>query len=921
MKIGIYCKNKSKLFENGALSQVLFVYQLINEINNFTCELFSNMFCKNQIFPGIDIQYIGEKNKLSKSLLNLDILIFLSHVIVDEDILKQLKKNKVKIAYYNCGNLYYTFQEDLIFGQHNLLVKNYQFHFYDCLWCIPNYTKNLPFYQSFMGIKDVNTINYVWNNNLLDNFMKQINYSLFYDNNINKSKTKFIIICEPNIQLTKTCMVPILICNDLYKNGYKDIKVICLSKPTKHPDKFNNFISRLDIFKDKRLELHGRIYFFEIIRQLKTQGIDLYILSHHKDNPLNFLHLETLYLKYPLIHNTKNYKKAGYYYKTIPEAVKQLQYAFENHCSSNQLQKYNEETRKVLFRFSPYNEENQKNYKTLIENIVVKNNLNQLNIIYEDNLSQLFKKYNITNVEGNIFCNEQKTQYIKNIIEENNIKNILEIGFNAGHSSYLFLNINDNINVTSFDLGIHKYVNLVKKDIFEKNFPNRHKLILGNSLQTLPNFIKENNDITFDLIFIDGGHTYDVAFSDIMNSLKISNNETILILDDIYDPRVMNAYKDIKQQNLIKEVDIIKYDIKYSFLISKVEYNDGIVIFKKVDDNNKIKENITFAIKDKINNDKTQLVIKPTHGFANRLKFLASSYILAKQLNLELIIYWEATEECNIDFLDVFNENEFTTITKEEYDHKTTNHNFIKYNHNVHIKLKINEIVQNIQNCSGFMIEGGHEFYQPNLVKEYLHEKHLFYNSLYNKFNTSITNQILQINHLLPNEYIGIHYRYFIPKYDKYDGNNVKFTTNSPIGKFYEVIKNIQNIETKFNNYDKLPLIVFSNNNKIYQDFKTTFPNKSILSISFNKNQIMEERNNKENMIKSIIDLIILSKSKVIIGSYFSSFSDEACHFNNISKVIPLNDELVKQNTKLNSNYHCLGFKYDDKYNIGMLNN
>ncbi|SHN65184.1 class I SAM-dependent methyltransferase [Desulfovibrio litoralis] len=54
-----------------------------------------------------------------------------------------------------------------------------------------------------------------------------------------------------------------------------------------------------------------------------------------------------------------------------------------------------------------------------------------------------------------------------------------------------------------------------------------------NSLE-LPSIFKNNNDekITFDIIFIDGLHTFEQSFRDFENSLKYSHENTIWIIDD-----------------------------------------------------------------------------------------------------------------------------------------------------------------------------------------------------------------------------------------------------------------------------------------------------------------------------------------------------------------------------------------------------
>jgi len=145
-------------------------------------------------------------------------------------------------------------------------------------------------------------------------------------------------------------------------------------------------------------------------------------------------------------------------------------------------------------------------------------------------ISEYLEKRNVNIVEG---YSQEVPEQINTLIEITKTPNInvMEIGFNAGHSADIFLGNNNLLNLTSFDLGHHNYVS-IGKEYIDKTYPNRHTLILGDSKITLPKFIDENKNTKFDVIFIDGGHYYDIVKSDLENSFYLSHADTIIIMDD-----------------------------------------------------------------------------------------------------------------------------------------------------------------------------------------------------------------------------------------------------------------------------------------------------------------------------------------------------------------------------------------------------
>ena len=157
-------------------------------------------------------------------------------------------------------------------------------------------------------------------------------------------------------------------------------------------------------------------------------------------------------------------------------------------------------------------------------------------------LDEYYKTHNIKQMdEGYSQEIEGQTNFLKNILQKHNVKRVMEIGFNGGHSAELFLSNNTSIELVSFDIGCHDYVSL-GKNFIDKTYPGRHELIIGDSLKTVPKYDKTKG--LFDIIFIDGGHKYPISKGDLMNCKRLSHTNTIVIMDD-----TMNTKKWIKPWN------------------------------------------------------------------------------------------------------------------------------------------------------------------------------------------------------------------------------------------------------------------------------------------------------------------------------------------------------------------------------------
>lgn len=195
---------------------------------------------------------------------------------------------------------------------------------------------------------------------------------------------------------------------------------------------------------------------------------------------------------------------------------------------------------------------------------------------YEKLLNSYLQERGYGIIEGNISSRNtnQPLLMCKLLQETPSIVRIGEIGFNAGHSSLLFLNSHPQRMVYSFDIATHPYIHDSKKFI-DEHFPGRHKLIEGDSTKTVPMFYKANPHLKFDFIFIDGGHQYEIALQDIQNMYLLASKDTIVVIDDTQPGGAVDrAVKQCKKDHLIKDDRMfISSDGSKAWTVCSYKYN------------------------------------------------------------------------------------------------------------------------------------------------------------------------------------------------------------------------------------------------------------------------------------------------------------------------------------------------------------
>lgn len=171
-----------------------------------------------------------------------------------------------------------------------------------------------------------------------------------------------------------------------------------------------------------------------------------------------------------------------------------------------------------------------------------------------DEVSFLFnkiKRYGYENLEGFLI-----PEQIQDIVQHIKIDyEVLEIGFNFGHTSEGILN-NTNCSLTTVDNFSHMY-SWVARAFMKNKYKNRITFYKGNSVNILKKLI--SNGKRYDLIFIDGGHTYEVCLEDIKNSLLLLKSKSFLLIDNLEIKSVEKAIKKYLDNNSISFVKSYDY--------------------------------------------------------------------------------------------------------------------------------------------------------------------------------------------------------------------------------------------------------------------------------------------------------------------------------------------------------------------------
>lgn len=372
-KIGITISGRALilLWTNGLNQNIHSFYTVVEKSLKYDpCLL---VHCKRGSKEEENIKHFKTKNPEIKITLFNDVisgkekldLIVESGQSYDGVLIEKIKAEhpKTKFVTLSYGNAYFLLSEKLVNSKEGGASAAYD-HPRDAVWASPHFKETFEWLQISKQAPFIREAPYVWTPKFLLQSMESIGVT---KEDFKPSSKMNIGVIEPNINLIKNCMIPIAIIEHLYNKNTEtmgDCMIFNAADIRKHAMADSLFL-HLNSVKGKKTTFEGRYKFAKIF----SSYADI-MLSHQHMCGLNYTYLESFYLGIPLVHNSKYFKDAGYYYEefSISGGSRALEAAIldKGNFSNHHKLAANE----YLWKYSLENQENIDKYIELIDEVI-----------------------------------------------------------------------------------------------------------------------------------------------------------------------------------------------------------------------------------------------------------------------------------------------------------------------------------------------------------------------------------------------------------------------------------------------------------------------------------------------------------------------------------------------------------------------
>lgn len=373
MKIGITISfhEDYSIWSNGIQLNALMLAETFSKIEGVEVCFLNIAKCSEEKIPWSTKEF--PTYYLYDKYLDVDLLVFLGGRIQKQYVDAFKRQKDKKVIFYKCGNEFIVNLEKNLFGED--LEENGQLEsIYGCdeIWYVPQQHETNKNYFECLYRTEARPVPFVysprWLNEDIEKKEKIYKKSMHYSNT---GEPKRISIMEPNMNIVKYAMYPLMVAETYYRSNPEKIKEVNIVGGDRMSKK-QNFLSvtnTFDLKRDKKLFVEGR----QVTSSFLGNYSDI-LICHQMMNPLNYIYLDAAWMGYPVIHNAEYVKDLGYYYhgNEVNSGAKKLKDVIEHFDEDKE---YNKRQEKVFKRFDNVSGEMVSQYDRLIKNLFDKKNL------------------------------------------------------------------------------------------------------------------------------------------------------------------------------------------------------------------------------------------------------------------------------------------------------------------------------------------------------------------------------------------------------------------------------------------------------------------------------------------------------------------------------------------------------------------
>ena len=272
-----------------------------------------------------------------------------------------LKRRGARLVSYCCGSEYVQAMESMLFGKplwgRNLFINQR----YDDIWMVPQVAHmNQPYFE-VLRRTEARAVPFVWSPVFVEERSRTLPQAGIYQPHPGPRR---LSVMEPNINVVKFCLYPILIAETAYRARPDVIALLQVTNAerlARENMEFITLMNQFDLVREHKAVFLGR----HETPAFLAQNTDI-VISHQWENPLNYFYLEACWQGYALVHNAHLCADLGYYYEgnDVAAGSARLLEAIAMHDA--QATRYRERQRNVIARYMPGNTVATATYENLL---------------------------------------------------------------------------------------------------------------------------------------------------------------------------------------------------------------------------------------------------------------------------------------------------------------------------------------------------------------------------------------------------------------------------------------------------------------------------------------------------------------------------------------------------------------------------